>query len=161
MEEEKEFVLAYLDDVDGLGDHDNLILFIDMLWECYEAVTRAILNQNRKKLSSLAWAHRQEWPLPWIASPPHLNIYKVAFAMSSEVTVSVSWAPPLPDFFGPALQMPAGIAQCITTMAGAFLLRDHLERLAWQELHGTLEETGLTITDVLIRAQTMWVKEAS
>ena len=56
--------------------------------------------------------------------------------------------------------MQATVAQQLTTAAGAFLWRSHLERLAWQELHRPLRQGGLGISCVSSRAQALWAKQA-
>ena len=63
-------------------------------------------------------------------------------------------------YLAQALPMPAQAAQRLTSAAGTFLWRGHLERLAWQELHRPLQEGGLAITCVQSRAQALWAKQA-
>ena len=57
------------------------------------------------------------------------------------------------------LPMPPQVAQQLTTAAGAFLWRGHLERLAWQELHCPPLEGGLGVSSIATRAQALLAKQ--
>ena len=57
------------------------------------------------------------------------------------------------------LPMPSQVAQQLTTAAGAFLWRGHLERLAWQELHCPALDGGLGVSSITTRAQALLSKQ--
>ncbi len=52
-----------------------------------------IINHNRKLaiLGIGTWAGRQDWPLPWLASPTTLKVFGVKFAASIHQTTNASW----------------------------------------------------------------------
>ena len=89
-----ELVLAYVDDVDVLGDDDEDILLVDGICRMFERMSGAILNRNRKSaiLGFGTWAGRQDWPLPWLHAPPALKVFGVTFAPAYRETVALSWA---------------------------------------------------------------------
>ena len=89
-----ELVLAYVDDVDVLGDDDEDILLVDDICCLFEQMSGAILNRNRKSaiLGFGSWAGRQDWPLPWLHAPPALKVFGVTFAPAYRETVALSWA---------------------------------------------------------------------
>ena len=165
-----EKILGYVDDVDALGDDMRDLLVIDDLCRRFEGMSGAILNRYRKLavLGLGSWAGRQDWPLPWLHSPPVLKVFGVTFSTSLLDTITAScirgavaainfWAGRfLPTlrlkrdalevfvfsklwFLAQILPLPSGVAQRITSVAGAFLWRGHLERLAWQELHSRVD----------------------
>jgi hypothetical protein len=57
------------------------------------------------------------------------------------------------------LPLPSQVAQRLTSAAGSFLWRSHLERLAWQELHSPLTDGGLAVSDLNSRAQALLAKQ--
>ena len=64
-----ESVFAYVDDVDMIGQSEEDLLLADSIFRQFEAMSG--VNRNRKLafLGLGAWAGRQAWPLPWLASP--------------------------------------------------------------------------------------------
>ena len=89
-----ELALAYVDDVDVLGDNDKDITMVDGICRLFERMSGAILNRNRKSaiLGFGSWAGRQDWPLPWLHTPPALKVFGVTFSTSFSETVNLSWA---------------------------------------------------------------------
>ena len=89
-----ELVLAYVDDVDIIGDDDEDIILVDGVCRLFERMFGAILNRNRKSaiLGLGSWAGRQDWPLPWLTAPPSLKVFGVTFSTSYAQTVALSWA---------------------------------------------------------------------
>ena len=57
------------------------------------------------------------------------------------------------------LPLPSLVAQQLTTMAGSYLWKGHLERLALQELHSQRSEGGLKISCLVTRAQALLAKQ--
>ena len=72
-----ELALAYVDDVDVLGDNDKDITMVDGICRLFERMSGAILNRNRKSaiLGFSSWAGQQDWPLPWLHAPPALKVF--------------------------------------------------------------------------------------
>ena len=95
-----ESVLAYVDDVDVLGDSDDDLVMTDILTSRFEAMSGAILNRNRKSavLGLGSWTGRQDWPLPWLLSPPSLKVFGVTYSTSLLRTISLSWTDALQSF---------------------------------------------------------------
>ena len=89
-----ELALAYVDDVDVLGDNDKDITMVDGICRLFERMSGAILNRNRKSaiLGFSSWAGQQDWPLPWLHAPPALKVFGVTFSTSFSETVNLSWA---------------------------------------------------------------------
>ncbi len=67
-----ESVFAYVDDVDIIGQSEEDLFLADSICRQFEAMSGVIVNRNCKSaiLGLGAWAGRQAWPLPWLASPP-------------------------------------------------------------------------------------------
>ena len=87
-----ELVLAYVDNVDVLGDDNEDILLVDGICCMFERMSGANLNRNRKSaiLGFGTWAGRQDWPLPWLHAPPALKVFGVTFAPAYRETVALS-----------------------------------------------------------------------
>jgi len=88
-----ESTLAYVDDVDVLGQSDEDLLLANNICLQFEAMSGAILNRNRKSaiIGLGAWAGRQDWPLPWLDSPPTLKVFGVHFAATLQGTTLATW----------------------------------------------------------------------
>jgi hypothetical protein len=62
-------------------------------------------------------------------------------------------------FLAQILALLQGAASRATSLAGAFLLGDHCERLAWQELHHRREAGSLAVSCVFTRGQALLAKQ--
>ena len=69
-----ESVFAYVDDVDLIGQSEEDLLLANTICSQFEAMSRAIVNRNRKLaiLGLGTWAGCQSWPLTWLSSPSTL-----------------------------------------------------------------------------------------
>ena len=69
-----ESVFAYVDDVDIIAQSEEDLLLANTICSQFEAMSRAIVNRNRKLaiLGLGTWAGRQSWPLTWLSSPSTL-----------------------------------------------------------------------------------------
>ncbi len=88
-----ESVFAYVDDVDIVAQSEEALGIINDICSRFEKMSGAILNRNRKSaiLGLGSWAGRQNWPLPWLNSPPTLRVFGVEFAATARATSSASW----------------------------------------------------------------------
>jgi len=88
-----ESTLAYVDDIDIIGQSDEDLLLANTICGQFEAMSGAILNRNRKSavLGLGTWAGRTEWPLPWLNSPPTLKVFGVQFAATLHDTTLATW----------------------------------------------------------------------
>ncbi len=57
------------------------------------------------------------------------------------------------------LPLPQVVAARATSMASSFLWLGHLERLAWQELHGKKEKGGLGVSCISTRGEALLAKQ--
>ncbi|MBM3939095.1 MAG: hypothetical protein FJ333_10665, partial [Sphingomonadales bacterium] len=89
----REASLAYVDDVSVLSSKIEDLVVLDGIVSDYEAASGAILNRNTKTviMGLGSWAGRQDWPLPWIHTAPHVKLFGVHIAPAFEDTVRLSW----------------------------------------------------------------------
>ncbi len=57
------------------------------------------------------------------------------------------------------LPLPHAVAAKATSLAGSFLWLGHMERLAWQELHGKKEAGGLGLSCISMRGEALLAKQ--
>jgi hypothetical protein len=57
------------------------------------------------------------------------------------------------------LPLPQAVVARATSLAGSLLWLGHLERLAWQEMHGKMEKGGLGVSCISTRGEALLAKQ--